>query len=54
MEKLTFPGSRNLNSSFSGTQEKVLCSKKKLKEKCVALCFIKFNAKASPKSSEEG
>ena len=27
---------------------------KKIKEKCVTLCFIKFNAIVSPKSSREG
>ena len=27
---------------------------KKMKEKCVAFCFIKLNTKVSPKSSREG
>ena len=52
VEKLTVPGSSNLNLSFSGARQKVLC--KKMKEKCVTFCFIKFNGKIAPKSSVEG
>ena len=51
VEKLTVPGSSNLNLSFSGGQQKV--SVKKIKEKCVTFCFIKLNAKVSPKLSGE-
>ena len=43
MEKLTVPGSSNLNLSFSGAQKKKIFVKK-MKEKCVAFCFIKLNA----------
>ena len=50
MEKLTISGSNNLNLSFSGAHLKDV---KKMKEKCVTFCFIKLNAKASPKSSGE-
>ena len=51
VEKLAVPGSSNLNSSFSGTQKKFCV--KNMKEKYVTFCFIKLNAKASPKLSVE-
>ena len=49
VEKLTLPGSSNLNLSFSGPQQKLMC--KNMKEKCVIFCFLKLNAKIYPKSS---
>ena len=51
VEKLTVPGSSNLNSSFSGTQKKFCV--KSMKEEYVTFCFIKLNAKVSPKLSVE-
>ena len=50
VEKLTVHGSSNLN--FKGHSKKFCV--KKMKEKWVTFCFIKLNAKASPKSSGEG
>ena len=41
-ERLTVPGSSNLNLSFSRTQKKSFV--KKMKENCVTFCFIKLNA----------
>ena len=52
VEKLAVPGSSNLNSSFSGTQKKFCV--KNIKEKYVTFCFIKLNAKVSPKLSWKG
>ena len=43
VEKLTVPGSCNLNLSFSGVQKKKFFVKK-MKEKRVTFCFIKLNA----------
>ena len=51
VEKLTVPGSSNINLSFSRGQQKACV--KKMKEKCVTFCFIKLNAKVSPKWSGE-
>ena len=51
-KKLTVPDSSNLNLSFSGHKKKF--SVKKMKAKCVIFCFIKLNAKNSPKSSGKG
>ena len=43
MEKLTVPGSSNLNFKFfRGTKKKFFV--KRMKEKCVIFCFIKLNA----------
>ena len=50
VKELTVPGSSNLDLSFQGQKFYV----KKMKEKCITFCFIKFNAKVSPKSSVEG
>ena len=50
-EKHTVPGSSNINLSFSRGQQKACV--KKMKEKCVTFCFIKLNAKVSPKLSGE-
>ena len=52
MEKLTVPGSSNLNLSFSGVHQKVLCEK--YERKMCYICFIKLNAKVSSNSSREG
>ena len=52
VEKLTVPGSSNLNSSFKG-HSKTFCVKK-MEEKCVTFCFIKLNATVSPKSFGKG
>ena len=51
MEKLTVPGSGNLNLSFLAGQQKICV--KKIKEKSVTFCFIKLNAKVSPRLSGE-
>ena len=51
VEKLTVPGSGNLNLSFLAGQQKICV--KKIKEKSVTFCFIKLNAKVSPRLSGE-
>ena len=43
VEKVTVPGSSNLNLSFSGVQKEKFFVKK-MKEKRVTFCFIKLNA----------
>ena len=47
VDKLTMPGSTNLNFSFSGAQQKFCV--KEMKEKCVTFCFYKLKAKVSLK-----
>ena len=46
VEKITVAASSNLNLSFSGHSKK-FCVKK------ITFCFVKLNAKISPKSSGE-
>ena len=52
MEKLAVLGSSNLNFRFQGKQQKFCV--KKMKDKSVTFCFIKFDAKVSLKSKDKG